>query len=146
MQAVMQSYFGEGSQNQYCTGGGSVYQESLSCQNTTWGGSSCLVDKTFMVNNEAKEPTMIFIALAGCGLQGTVLWNVSVGAERVFGETKDLADARSGVCGAKGTETWMRCFSEQGGTCTLQNPTKFSNTFVATKSVGVSPSTPLTCA
>jgi hypothetical protein len=54
-------------ENEYCTGFGSVYSEPITCDNRTWAGGPCLMDKTFQVKNSADSPTMIFLAIAGCG-------------------------------------------------------------------------------
>mmetsp|Transcript_117 Transcript_117/g.342 ORF Transcript_117/g.342 Transcript_117/m.342 type:complete len:472 (-) Transcript_117:67-1482(-) len=117
--SVMESYFPQSDYNSGCRGEGSVYSEKLTCGE--WDGSACLMDKTFQVSNTATEQTMIYIAIVGCGMRGTAMWNVSV--------STPFAPEASSVCGAKGTESYMRCFSEQGGTCQLQNPTRFSTEF-----------------
>jgi len=123
--SVMESYFPDSAFNSGCRGDGGVYSEKLSC--TSWDGEACLMDKTFQVSNTASEQTMIYIVIAGCGMRGSVMWNVSV--------VSPASEELSSVCGAKGTANHMRCYAEQGGTCQLQNPTKFSTSFVPIRKI-----------
>ncbi len=60
--------------------------------------------------------------------QGAFTWNISVASDD---------PAATSVCGAKGTDRFMRCYSEEGGSCLLQGPASSTARFVKPQKVRV---------
>jgi len=101
--------------NAPCYGSDTLYSEILTCNDVAYNQSRCTFQKTYSLSNGGSKPTLVFLAIGGCGMLGIVDWEVAVNN---YGT--DIA----GVCGARGTLFGKRCLSDSSGTCTLQEPSQ----------------------
>jgi len=138
-----------------CDGVGAVFQEPMRCDpdpdaipvEEGQPHPACTMTKTYNVLNHNPRQSLVYLAVSNCGLSGAVSWDVEVkyGVSLAKTGTKDdpvAALQQTAVCGARGSRLEMRCFSEAGGSCGVQepmlvyqaikpNPGKMSKTFIA---------------
>mmetsp|Transcript_9859 Transcript_9859/g.19686 ORF Transcript_9859/g.19686 Transcript_9859/m.19686 type:complete len:379 (+) Transcript_9859:234-1370(+) len=126
-EAVLASYkasFGEVSvDHKHCSGSDAVLSRRTSCRMVEGSNSTCHYSDTFRVVNRAEQPTLVYVVVGGCGLNGVVDWEIEVEVED--GDRKK----RPSVCGSSKTVLEHMCLSEAGGSCALQRRDTLETSF-----------------